>query len=208
MKKILTMLAIIALFAISCSTESIAPASDNPSHSAALAPSGVKGGDVDEEEPQEGEDADDQEATDEEADGEEVTGEETTGDETVGEEPDEPQEEEPATPEDVIAEFIAAHFPEVGIASISEGENCHEVKLEDGTQINFNSDLEWTKVSCKHSSVYTAVPESIVPEEITAYVAENYPEQTIMDIKKTGFGWMVTLNNKGKIKFNKDFSIK
>lgn len=192
MKNILAILAIIAMFALSCTKEVNSSSEVQALNKAQSAQ--VKGGDVDQEEPQEGEEeADDPEATDEE---------------TEGEEPEEPQEEEPATPQDVIAEFIAEHFPEVGIASISEGENCHEVKLEDGTQIYFNSDLEWTKVSCKHSTVYTAVPESIVPEEIIAYIHENHPDNTIMDIKKTGFGWMVTLNNKGKIKFNKDFSIK
>ena len=185
MKNILTILAIIALFAISCTQESAFQPVE-PSLTKAVSAPQVKSGDVDEEEPQEPQEE-----------------ENTEADETEGEE-----EEPAAEPEDVIAAFVALHFPEVGIASNCENENCHEVKLEDGTQINFNSDFEWTKVSCKHSTVYTFVPESIVPEEITAYVLENHPDNTIMDIKKTGFGYMVTLNNKGKIKFNKDFSIK
>ena len=189
MNKILTVLAIIALFAISCSTESIAPEFDNTDLSAtALSTASVKSAEVDEEEAQEEsqEEAQEGDAQEEEAE----------------------VEDEDEGKEEVFAEFVALHFPEVTIASISENEDCYEVRLEDGTQINFNPDLEWTKISCKHSSVYTAVPESVVPEEITAYVAENYPEETIMDIKKTGFGWMVTLNTKSKIKFNKDFSIK
>lgn len=198
MKNILAILAIIAMFALSCSKE-VESSSGVQAPNKALSAQ-VKGGDVDQEEPQEGEEAEGQE--------EEATEEEATGEEATGEETEEPQEEEPATPEEVIAGFVAAHFPEVAIASISESEEGYEVKLEDGTQINFSADLEWTKVSCKHSSVFTFVPESIVPEEITAYVVENHPDNTIMDIKKTGFGWMVTLNNKGKIKFNKDFSIK
>jgi hypothetical protein len=37
---------------------------------------------------------------------------------------------------------------------------------------------------------------------------ENYPDNTIMDIKKVGFGFMVRLNNKTKIKFDSDFNIR
>ena len=191
MKNILTILAIIALFAISCTQESAFQPAD-PSLAKAVSATQVKSGDVDEGESQEPQE-------------EEGTKAEGEADETEGEGT---EEESAAEPEDVIAAFVALHFPEVGIVSNCENENCHEVKLEDGTQINFNSEFEWTKVSCKHSTVYTFVPESIVPEEITAYVLENHPDNTIMDIKKTGFGYMVTLNNTAKIKFNKDFSIK
>ena len=209
MKHLLTILAIIALFLISCNKNEAAGNSDEllAKTAQSLVKSTPEEGDeeetevIDEELPGEEEGAEEEETPGEE---EEVSGEE---EETTDDEEEEPVEEE-QTPESIIAAFIAEHFPETALAEGLEGEDGHEVTLEDGTKIIFDSNYEWKRVCCKHSTIYTFVPESIVPEEITAYVSENYPEQTIMDIKKVGFGWMVTLNNKGKIKFNKDFSIK
>ena len=185
MKNILSIIAILALFALACTKEDNEPVADE----FAIAPTAitymVKG------------DADQQEQESEES----VDQEEAESAENV-------VEEEAVDPATFIASFVETYFPETGIAECVETEEGYEVKLEDGTLVVFDSDLEWRKVSCKHSTVYVCVPEGIVPEEITAYVVENYPDNTIMDIKKTGFGWMVTLNNKGKIKFNKDFTIK
>ena len=200
MKHILTILAIIALFVISCNKNESAVSSDEllAKTAQSLVKSTPENGDEEE-----------AEVVDEELPGEEEGVEE----ETPGEEEEVPGgEEEPVeeeqTPESIIAAFIAEHFPEAALADSLDCEDGHEVTLEDGTKIIFDSNYEWKRVCCKHSKIYTFVPESIVPEEITAYVSENYPEQTIMDIKKVGFGWMVTLNNKSKVKFNKDFSIK
>lgn len=172
MKNILTILALIALFLVSCSKEESAFVSEEQ----ALTKSGsviVKSGEENE---------DEQEYAEEEN-----------------------AEEEG---EAVIAAFVETYFPETALAEVNEDEEGYEVKLEDGTQINFDSELEWKKISCKHSTVYTFVPESVIPEEINAYLSENYPENVVIDIKKVGFGWMVTLDGKAKIKFNKDFTIK
>ena len=198
MKNILSIIAILALFALACTKEDNEPVADE----FAIAPTAITymvKGDADQQE-QESEESVDQEES--EAD------EDVVAEEGDVEEENEDAEEEVVDPAAFIASFVEDYFPETVIAECIETEEGYEVKLEDGTLIVFDSDLEWRKVSCKHSTVYVSVPEGIVPEEITAYVVENYPDNTIMDIKKTGFGWMVTLNNKGKIKFNKDFTIK
>ena len=193
MKNILTILALIALFLVSCSKEDGAYVSVEQ----VLTKSGsviVKSGEENEDEQEyaEEENAEEEEAAEEsEEEGEEEEGEAVEVD-----------------AEAVIAAFVETYFPETAIAEVNEDEEGYEVKLEDGTQINFDSDLEWKKISCKHSTVYTFVPESVIPEEINAYLSENYPENVVIDIKKVGFGWMVTLDGKAKIKFNTDFTIK
>ena len=206
MKHLLAIIAIIALFAISCNkNESVA--NTGAQGFAKNAQTLLKGAPEDEGE-------EDTELVDEENPTEDEVvnegDEETTGEEELDEEEPVEGEEEPAeeTPVSPVEAFVATHFPETAIASGCEEEEGHSIKLADGTHIIFDSNLEWKRVNCKHSTVYTFVPESIVPEAITAYVVENNPEQTIMDIKKVGFGYMVTLNNNGKIKFNKDFTIK
>lgn len=206
MKQFLAILTILVMmFALSCTKSQPGYAPQDQKNVPENSSVTVKGGEDDGEDEGEGEGADKGEP---EGEGDEEG--EPEGEEGEGEEPaaGDPEEEPVATPESIIEGFVLAHFPETAVAEIEESDEGYEVKLEDGTQINFDENLEWHKVSCKHSTVYTAVPESIVPEEISAYVAENYPDNTIMDIKKTGFGWMVTLDSKGKIKFNADFSIK
>lgn len=204
MKNILTILALVALFLVSCAKgegDAYVSEEQNLSGAATL----VKGG----EEAEGDEEIVNEEENTEEEEGEAEEGEEEEGEEEeVGEEGDE-EESEPADPETVIVEFVGTHFPESAIAELKEDGEGFKVTLEDGTQINFDSNLDWKKISCKHSSVYTSVPASVIPEEINAYLAENYPENVVIDIKKVGFGWMVTLDGKGKkVKFNKDFSLK
>lgn len=203
MKQFLTLLAIIALFLVSCSkdSESVLPASDANDFSSLTVKSdsgddGSDEGDVDENE------AEAETETEVEGEGD---GQGDIDQEDNDEDGEEEEQEPELTPEELIALFVATHFPETAIASSEEDEEeCgRSIKLEDGTHIVFDSNYDWKKVDCKHSTVYTSVPDSIVPEDILAYVVENYPENTIMDIKKVGFGIMVRLNNKTKLKFGK-----
>jgi hypothetical protein len=190
MKNLLTIIAILALFLVSCSKGSDSAASGEISEKAISTVVKSDGGEVENEgQAAEGEEADDEGDIDQKEEGEE--------------------EQEP-TPEELIAAFVATHFPEAAIAASEEDEEEEglSIKLDDGTHIVFDENFDWKKVDCKHSTIYTAVPESIVPEAITAYVVENYPDNTIMDIKKVGFGFMVRLNNKTKIKFDSDFNIR
>ena len=106
-----------------------------------------------------------------------------------------------------IMQFVETHFPQTGILFCHQTQHYYKVKLHDQTELKFNRSFEWVEVDCEHSRIYTRVPESIVPEPITIYVVENFPNNFIEEIVKKDYGWKVELNNDREIKFDADFNV-
>ena len=106
-----------------------------------------------------------------------------------------------------IIAFVEAYFPEVTIELAQQA--CHGVKvtLSDGTAICFNEELEWNKVSCVESTVYTVVPSVLVPEQIAAYVAENCEGQNIVEIVRKADWWRIMLDDETCVKFDTEFNV-
>lgn len=103
---------------------------------------------------------------------------------------------------DAAKTFIKATFPEQVIAyaeiETSLVKTQYEVRLNDGTKIEFNGKGEWDKVDCS----FKAVPATLVPEVIASYVAANYPGSLIVKIDKELYGWDIELNNDLELKFS------
>lgn len=78
-------------------------------------------------------------------------------------------------------QFLTEHFPKAKVAMIKVDRHLlkktdYDVKLVDGTKIEFSNSGKWTSVSRKKGK---AVPDGIVPKAIRNYVAKNYPGETI-----------------------------
>ena len=67
----------------------------------------------------------------------------------------------------------------------------------------FNKKGKWTELDCKTS----AVPTSLIPEQIRATVQQTFPGATIIKIDRVRKGYEVKLNNRMEMKFNKRFNI-
>ena len=97
--------------------------------------------------------------------------------------------------------FIKQTFPEQAIAyaemETGIAKTKYEVRLNDGTEIDFNGKGEWDKVDCK----YKSVPLVLVPEVIARYVETNYPASLIIKIDKELYGWEIELSNDLELKF-------
>jgi Mor family transcriptional regulator len=106
-----------------------------------------------------------------------------------------------------IMEFVITHFPQTGILHCYQTQHYYKVKLEDRTHLEFTHSFEWVKADCEHSTIYTSVPTSIVPEQITAYVTTNFPGKTIEEIEKKSFGWEIEMKNGPEIKFDTNFNV-
>ena len=104
-----------------------------------------------------------------------------------------------------ILKFVETHFPKTGISNCQKTEQLYKVRLDDKTSIEFSPKFEWTKVKCENSTIYTTVPESIVPKEIAAYVAENYPHKFIVEVEKKGFGWEIELDDSQEFRLDTKF---
>lgn len=104
---------------------------------------------------------------------------------------------------DAAKAFVKTHFPESAIM-YAEMENeagavKYEVKLNDGTELDFDKKGEWDKVDCKLS----AVPAVLVPSVIAEYVKSCYPGVLIVKFDKERYGCEVELSNGLELKFNK-----
>ena len=106
-----------------------------------------------------------------------------------------------------ITQFVTQHFPNATVQMVMPDEDDIDVVLNDYTKIEFRLNNEWKKVDCEHSTTFTAVPATIVPEQITAYVNTNFPGAIIKKLEKKFRGWEIELNNGLELKFNSNFKV-
>ena len=100
-------------------------------------------------------------------------------------------------------EFIKEYFAKDQVKKIrmhrhNHGEHTYNVLFTDGSKINFNSKGQWTKIKLRNDSI----PVEIIPEYITTYVWEQYPNVVIMSIEQEGEGHEVELSDGTELTFN------
>ena len=78
------------------------------------------------------------------------------------------------------------------------GGASYNVLFTDGSKINFDSKGQWTKIKLRNDSI----PVEIIPEYITTYVWEQYPNVVIMSIEQEGQGHEVELSDGTELTFN------
>ena len=110
-------------------------------------------------------------------------------------------------PTPAITEFVKTYFPKASVLIVKPEHDEYEVRLSDGTELEFTRNFEWKKIDCEHSNTYTAVPAELVPEQIATYVKANFADQSITKIEKKRRGWEIELSNELEIKFNKNFVV-
>ena len=98
--------------------------------------------------------------------------------------------------------FIQKTFPgqTISYAKIDfDGRKTYEVRLNNGTEVEFDKSGTWDKVDCN----YSAVPANLVPANIADYVKSNFPDAVIVKIDKERYGYDIELSNDLELKFNK-----
>ena len=99
--------------------------------------------------------------------------------------------------------FIQKAFPEATIAyaTIDRGfKTEYEVRLSDGSKVEFDASGNWKKVDCE----YKAVPESVIPAAIGQYVKANFPAVPVIKISKKMMGYELELQNDLELRFSND----
>lgn len=99
--------------------------------------------------------------------------------------------------------FLTDYFPKSKVSMVKTDKHLlkrtdYDVKLVNGTKIEFNNSGKWTSVDCKKS----AVPDGIVIRPIRNYVKNNYPDTKIVKIQKTSSKYEVGLSNDIELTFN------
>lgn len=96
--------------------------------------------------------------------------------------------------------FVATHFPGKKIFYAQKDGRKYEVRLDDGTEIDFDRKGVWDKVDCHD---FQAVPATIIPAQIAAYVQTNFSTIFITKIDKERYGYSIELSNDIELKFDK-----
>ena len=99
-------------------------------------------------------------------------------------------------------DFIHHYFAKDQISKIHSHHhrhgNTYNVLFKDGSKINFDANGHWTKIKLRNDSI----PVDIIPEYITTYVWDEYPNMMIMSIEQEGEGHEVELSNGMELTFN------
>lgn len=99
--------------------------------------------------------------------------------------------------------FLTEYFPKAKIGMVKSDKHLlkktdYDVKLVNGTKIEFNNAGKWTSVDCKTREV----PEGIIPKAIRNYVKKNYQDVKIVKIEKTTSKYEVGLSDDVMLTFN------
>ncbi len=104
-------------------------------------------------------------------------------------------------------QFIDAHFAGIGITYAKEEWHIlfssYEVKLADGTKIEFTNKGNWDEVDCR----FGEVPAAIIPQPIKEYIKNNFAGEKVLYIEKDRNDYEVKLSNRLELKFDKNFNI-
>ena len=104
-------------------------------------------------------------------------------------------------------QFIQKHFSKEKVAYAKMERDfmdvSYEVVFTSGTKLEFLKNGNWKEVDCK----YSTLPTEIVPQEITKYVSENYPDVKMVKIDRDKRDYEVKLNNKLELTFDLKFNL-
>lgn len=97
--------------------------------------------------------------------------------------------------------LIESQFDRERVVSVTRDHDRrteYEVRMADGTELEFDGNGEWTKLSMAQG----AVPAALVPETIANRVASEQPTATIVEIERHGRGFEVELSDQREMLFD------
>ena len=103
--------------------------------------------------------------------------------------------------------FLKAHFAEQSLTYAKvDGymfDVDYEVRLADGTKIDFDRKGNWTNVERKA----VALPEKLVPTKIAEYVAKHYTGSKVVKIERNKRSFEVELSNGLELTFDTRYNL-
>ena len=101
-------------------------------------------------------------------------------------------------------EMLDEHFPKVKVSMVKVDRHLlkktdYDVKLTNGTKIEFNNKGRWTHIDCKKKSV----PETLVPKTLRNSVSKKYDGQSIVRITRSSLYYTVGLSNGKQLKYDR-----
>ncbi|WDF64480.1 PepSY-like domain-containing protein [Flavobacterium sp. KACC 22763] len=109
----------------------------------------------------------------------------------------------PKPAQDFLKKYFSHTTVELAKKDAEHGEKGYEVKLKDGTEVEFWKDGSYREVDGGDNPI----PTDFIPANIKAYVAQNYPNEKITHIDYGHKDLDVDLTNKIDLEFTKDGKI-
>ena len=107
---------------------------------------------------------------------------------------------------DAAKTLVKKYFHDIEVVSATMEKGVapsYEVKLADGTKIDFDARGEWTDVERPGG----VVPDGLIPQPILKFVAANYPGRHVRGVERDGRNHEITLDNGLELKFNRRFRL-
>ncbi|WP_437921658.1 PepSY-like domain-containing protein [Sphingobacterium sp. LRF_L2] len=100
--------------------------------------------------------------------------------------------------------FIKQYFAEDNVVSVTLDTEYmifkeYEVVLRDGSKVEFDATGNWTKVKMKRKQV----PLKITPAAILKYIDKSFPNNFVVEIKRSRQMYEVKISNGLELEFNK-----
>ena len=102
--------------------------------------------------------------------------------------------------------FISTHFPSDDFTRVEKKAtpdrdgSVYEINLSSNFEIDFTAEGQWVDIEGNEQQL----PEGIVPVNISAYIADNYPDQFITGIDTEADAYEIDLSNDVDVQFDKD----
>lgn len=101
-------------------------------------------------------------------------------------------------------EMLDEYFPKAKVSMVKVDRHFlkrtdYDVKLTNGTKIEFSNKGSWIHVDCKKKSV----PEALVPKAIRNSVSKKYSGQKIVRISRSSLYYTIGLANGKELKYDK-----
>ena len=102
--------------------------------------------------------------------------------------------------------FVETYFPDVDILSViqekDDGRKEYQVKLSDGTDMEFDEAGTWISIEC----YFSPLPTGILPANVITKVEELHPEAYINGVEKELGGYVVEVTDAGGIDWDMRFN--
>lgn len=91
-------------------------------------------------------------------------------------------------------QFVTTHFPTIKVSYVKQDGRTYEVRLTDGTEIEFSHKGQWENIDGNHN----VLPQSIItllPATLTNHISTQFPDTQITKIDKDRRHIEIELNN-------------
>lgn len=101
-------------------------------------------------------------------------------------------------------EFLTTYFPKNKVGMVKTDRHLlkktdYDVKLTNGTKIEFNNKGEWTSVDCKTREV----PSELILKAIQRYISKNFTDVKVVKIERKPLSYILTLSDGIELKFDR-----